>query len=1289
MPAPAGFVEEDVIEALPEPSSPAGFVDESPAIPNIRKAPPAGIMEQVIGFFRDEDKRVARAQNIYALSDVTGLPLNEVNKNYETLRSSVEITGISREPTETEVLQGLLLPGVVAGAIANPIGTAAGLLAFGALDKAIPTDKLIDKMNEEGIDDDVVKMVELADFIGKSMIAGGVYRKSRSIPETFLKRKITEYKLPETVTLKPEQVQDIYKTGELTTPEEKSLWAALELNSFDRRAALERGISINVPAEKIVRVIDNPLWAKVKNMFGKSEAEPLTTKTKVGEPKKATAGLIQAGSEAIASGEISEGAIKTPLSSTSKMSTSLTVAGRNLPSSSTDKSSILGAVNEKILSSNRENFLSDFSIATPSNKDYTRFYEKVQENISPFENALREIQGIPGVEGWTYRIKRISSMSTKLGRKKGRSIGSIDDVLAASVATKPGMLDKVISEMSLNFPGLRATTDYRKEPTFLGYRGYHAEVDLPNGQAAEIQFFDGKEQIARKFQAHEIYTKWRRHIESNAGGAGTYAEVEAKIKAKEPHLLDEFRRDIDKSKRTFSGEEVIEEKYVTAAEASMNAPGHEIDKLSAYEIAQQTKEVFRGSGGVFERSAARSFESTVASGGATLQPLTENVPSKGFSYVEDRGRSVLLNGPVTKEAILDFINKNQDAWKDKNNHIGLWIERDNNGIIKQSYVEVSKVAETEAEAMAAVEGTTEKAIYDLGSKKTIQTKYGKEAENADRTIPDKSEGLDTGETGRTGFQDQPGQAGPQASQGPKATSPVQKVISALKEAESIRAKQETLYEKARSQKFAKLQSARKTAVGERGFYKELGALKGELPKVEFESIREKVGQEDIDALFQMIRESKKIGEWEKINAMQGLGKIFGEFGGRVPTEGEIALLDQVFGKEFTKVILEKRPLFEKMLGIGYEIANIPRSVMASFDLSAPLRQGIFLIGRQPQFAPAFAKMFGAFASDKAYLAIQDAIIAHPHYQLARDSKLALTDLDVALGAREEQFMSSWAEKIPLLGKGVRASSRAYIGFLNKLRFDVFADLVNKSELIGLDPKKDRDLAANIADFINNATGRGTLPGALSKAAVALNTAFFSPRLLFSRLNLLNPVYYAKLDPFVRKEALKSLFSFAGIGFTILALLKMAGADVGDEPRSSDFGKAKIDNTRFDIWGGFQPLVRVSAQLLTGKYISSTTGKEMTLGEGYKPMTRADIVQRFVEGKLAPIPSFVVALLKQVEPGTGKPVKAEKEIAKRFVPMVIGDLYDLAKEQPELLPAGMLAFFGVGVQTYEDKKRGKF
>ncbi|KKL69840.1 hypothetical protein LCGC14_2110880, partial [marine sediment metagenome] len=355
-----------------------------------------------------------------------------------------------------------------------------------------------------------------------------------------------------------------------------------------------------------------------------------------------------------------------------------------------------------------------------------------------------------------------------------------------------------------------------------------------------------------------------------------------------------------------------------------------------------------------------------------------------------------------------------------------------------------------------------------------------------------------------------------------------------------------------------------------------------------------------------------------------------------------------------------------------------RSIMASFDLSAPFRQGIFLIGKPKQFFSAFAKQFKTFASEKAYKALNDEIVSRPTYKLMRKNELAITELGQSLTTREEAFMSNWAERIPLIGKVVRASGRAYTGFLNKLRADVFDDFIKKGIKLEIeDPKFLKDAA----DFINHATGRGRLPQKLEPAAIALNTIFFSPRLTMSRLNLINPIYYVRLQPQVRKEALKSLFTFASTAALIATLAKMGGADIETDPRNANFAKLKFGNTRYDMLGGFQQPIRLAAQLISGKIISSTTGKTITLGEGYKPLTRAGIISRFFEYKTSPVASFALSLAKG-QTAIGEKVDIPTEVVNRFTPMVIQDMIDLYREEgPEGIPMGFPAIFGVGVQSY--------
>jgi len=517
---------------------------------------------------------------------------------------------------------------------------------------------------------------------------------------------------------------------------------------------------------------------------------------------------------------------------------------------------------------------------------------------------------------------------------------------------------------------------------------------------------------------------------------------------------------------------------------------------------------------------------------------------------------------------------------------------------------------------------------------------------------------------------------------PQGEDSVKKLMQALDEAVPLRTKQEKLYAKDRSQKFAKLMGAREGAVGEAGFKQELGALKGELTKVDYESLRGKISQADVDNIFNVVRDSKKIGEWEKLDAQKGLIKMLE---GQVPTRSELEKLGKVFPKEMVDTLISKGPQMSKVLQTLKDVISIPRTIKSSFDLSAPLRQGVFMLGKPKQFTQSFGKMFKQFASEKSYQAAQEAITSRPTYKAMRDARLAITDLGDDILTREESFMSRLTEKVP----GVRASARAYTGFLNNLRADVFDDIMRKAKIAGKDTS-DPEFLQSLGSFINSATGRGTLPKVFGidteAAAPVLNAVLFSPRLLASRLNMLNPLFYIKQDPLVRKEMLKTLGGTGATLATIYGLAKLGGADIGTDFRSSDAGKIKVGNTRYDITGGFQQYIKLATQLATGKIISSTSGKEITLGEGYKPMTRLDIIGRFFAGKENPIASFIHGLLNGQD-AMGNDFRPNEKILDLFIPLMASDLYDLQKEHPGLIGAGMgvPGVFGVGSQTYGKQK----
>lgn len=504
------------------------------------------------------------------------------------------------------------------------------------------------------------------------------------------------------------------------------------------------------------------------------------------------------------------------------------------------------------------------------------------------------------------------------------------------------------------------------------------------------------------------------------------------------------------------------------------------------------------------------------------------------------------------------------------------------------------------------------------------------------------------------------------------------VVKTLDEAAITRAEQEALYTAEKGARLKEGIKARTETGGEAGYYRQLSKFKGEYTQAQFESIKGKLGQREVDNLFNQIADSTAIGEWEKLPAAKGLAKLFGEFGGKVPTEGELKWLGEIFGEKLVKALMQHRSMFQKFSKAGLEVANIPRAIMASFDLSAPLRQGVFLIGRPKQWAPAFKNMFKFFGSPKAFEANALEIRSRPTYMLMRKAGLALTDLG-SMATREEMFQSSYAEMIPGVGHAVKASSQAFTGFIRTLRADTFDDILKNAIKTGVDVENPKFLK-DLGRFINAATGRGGL-GPLEGAAVPLNTVLFSPRLTTSRLTLLNPGFYIGLEPAVRKEALKSLFTFGTTAATVAGLAGMAGAKMEWDPRSADFMKIKMGNTRFDILGGFQQPIRLAAQFASGKIISSTTGKTLTLGEGYKPITRAGVVGRYFEYKTSPVASFALGLMRG-RTSLGERFDVPTEVANRFTPMVMQDLHDLYNEEGIAgVPWGTPAIFGVGVQTY--------
>lgn len=519
-----------------------------------------------------------------------------------------------------------------------------------------------------------------------------------------------------------------------------------------------------------------------------------------------------------------------------------------------------------------------------------------------------------------------------------------------------------------------------------------------------------------------------------------------------------------------------------------------------------------------------------------------------------------------------------------------------------------------------------------------------------------------------------------AEQAAEAAPPfAQKMLAGLRAAKKARREQDLINQMERSQRTARLSGVE--TGGEAAYLKKKAALKGEFDRAEYESIRQNFTQNEVDQMFSFLDDTPKLaGEWERLNAQTALTKLLGVSGAKVPTNAELKLLSKVYGDELVTEIMDKRHIYQKIWDTSKDVLNLPRALMSTLDLSMPLRQGIVLgAGNPKRYAESFKEMFKYAFDEKAYDALQESIRRHPNYDLMKKAGVDITELG-KLGSKEEQFASNLAEQIPGIGKLVRGSSRAASGFLNKLRSDVFNDLLSGAKAAGA--LTDDEVVKNIARFVNIGTGRGEVLDSLRGATEALNATLFSPKLVASRLQMLNPKTYMQMDPFTRKQMLLSMRNFVGAGMTALGLAKAAGAEVGVDPRSADFGKIKIGDTRYDIWGGFQQYAVLAARLATGEMVSTTTNREFQLDEGYKAGGRLGAATKFLEYKTAPIASFVIGSLRGKN-AMGEEFDVAPEVLDRFIPMIAQDYYDLSREWGPVKAAGMTlpGAFGVGSQTY--------
>lgn len=395
----------------------------------------------------------------------------------------------------------------------------------------------------------------------------------------------------------------------------------------------------------------------------------------------------------------------------------------------------------------------------------------------------------------------------------------------------------------------------------------------------------------------------------------------------------------------------------------------------------------------------------------------------------------------------------------------------------------------------------------------------------------------------------------------------------------------------------------------------------------------------------------------------------------------------------------KELLADKITGIPKFISTlggIAKGVKASFDDSFIGRQGFKAMFTDPvQWAKAaglsfklIAKQLGKGTTDSQVLdAVKAEIYSRPNAMKGLYEKAKLD-----IGTNEEAYPNSVVEKVPLLGRIFKASEVAFEGTAYRLRADIFDKYLDQAERGEADTSTPAALRS-IGKVVNSLTGRGDL-GKWELVGKQVNNLFFSPKFVksnfdFLTAHLLDKAGDEKMSSFARKKAALNLAKVVAGTAVVLGIASAVDPkSVEWDPTSSDFGKIRFGDTRFDVTGGMGSIVTLAARLAEGKTKASTTGKvtDLTSNKFGSP-TRLDVLEDWTTNRAAPIGSIMVDLARNEDSNFKKPTVLG-ELENFGNPFVASNIMEMAQDPKgaNWLLGEIIDGLGFSESTYPTKRK---
>ncbi len=356
------------------------------------------------------------------------------------------------------------------------------------------------------------------------------------------------------------------------------------------------------------------------------------------------------------------------------------------------------------------------------------------------------------------------------------------------------------------------------------------------------------------------------------------------------------------------------------------------------------------------------------------------------------------------------------------------------------------------------------------------------------------------------------------------------------------------------------------------------------------------------------------------------------------------------------------------------------SMVATLDNSFIGRQGLKTLMTHPTIwakgaKNSFIDIWKTLGGQDARRALMADIYSEPNYFNGSYEKAGI------LAKHEEQFPTSLPARIPGIGRVFKASENAFTGSAIRMRTGLYDLLSKRASENGVD-MTDATQIKSLGKLINSLTARGQWGKKGEPAVVRL--VMWAPKMLKGNIDVLT-AHGAGIgleSPFARKQAAINLLKIVAETATVIEIANaLQPGSAETDPRSSDFGKIKIGNTRYDITGGAASIVTLASRIATGSRKSTTTGETIPYGIKFGQDSPMDALVDFLANKTNP-PAHVVVDWLRGRDYAGKPFSWGREIYRASTPIVVQQAINLKDEFSANTVAGViLDGLGMNAQTY--------